>query len=200
MSRLTFNKKICQNILLLTTDKNFINDINKIRKQFKIPEKIYLYFESPKFETAVENLRKRYNLSKPHQYYLKVFILADYVNSKANNDYPFSPTLFLGRDKDKSLIIKLSPETTLKDIQMAWSVIEKRRNELLGYKPKKQSQRKNLKRDLYILELKNQGKPHKKIRDIINKKFNTTIGYEDISKIIQRLKNAKDEIVTPKET
>lgn len=109
-------------------------------------------------------------------------------------------------DAEQFVAIEIFPETTIKDIADNWSKIAKERDRLYGIKREREERTvraNNLERDLEIRNLRKEGKTYKEIASIINNKREKgakRIGYEDISKIIERLEKRANGLLTPKES
>jgi hypothetical protein len=109
-------------------------------------------------------------------------------------------------DAEQYVAIELFPETTINDITNNWERIAKERDRLYGIKRERDerfARRDNLERDLEILKLKKAGKTYKQIASIMNgqrKKGAKLIGYEDIPKIVERLKKRANNLMASKES
>ena len=210
----TIEKRIRQDIeLLLGVDEEFIEDVKTIRRKHKIPLEGTDYefpavdMTDETFVADVQMIRGKYNLSEAYADLLHMFIKSENIGNTYNANSlwhlrPFQLYDEEAKQDEKIVAIKLYPETTLKDIIDYWEDIEQHRNMLLelksGYENKRQTQRKNLKRDLYIFKLKKEGKKAIDITEIINKDerfMNQKISYQDVSKIVKRLKDEVDEII-----
>ena len=106
-------------------------------------------------------------------------------------------------EKEKIVVLALPPELTITEMQKNWKKISFKRDYYLreygNYKKiKKLSPKINLKRDIEIYNLKGGGKTAKEIVKIINKKYPGVIAYEEIPKIIKRLKDTAQKIITGK--
>lgn len=90
-------------------------------------------------------------------------------------------------EKQEYVTLNIRKNATSKDIQKVWSGIRKKLNG--DRKRKKESG--NMKRDLKILQLKEQGLKAKEIVALINSDENFAqhkIPYQEISRIVKRLK------------
>lgn len=101
--------------------------------------------------------------------------------------------LFWQEDKNfKKLCVEIFPETTIKDFQRYWPIIEEQQKKLEGYKEGRQKISNNFMRDKRIFELYNTGKTNWEIKDIINQEYrdkpHTILGYSDVAKVISRFK------------
>ena len=99
--------------------------------------------------------------------------------------------------------LKNYPDTTLKDIQDNWPNIKYHRDKILGRKLERKARIKNLERDLEILRLKREGNKASDITKIINndERFKKQkISYQDVPKLIKRLKEEARKNLPRKET
>jgi hypothetical protein len=186
---------------------------------------VVFYDQTPKFEVDRERIKKKFNLSDLYNIHLNFFLahgifvskpLGSYREPKAQDFYTIENYEFLEDEGllhdmksvyelpiKKRIVIEIFPETTIKDIQNNWPKISEQKNKLYGTENKKFNQRKCLDRDLQINELKKQGKTGKEITKIINadERFkNEKISYQDVSKIIKRLKEKSKKVAPHKET
>jgi len=234
--RITISDKIYENLCLLTANDDFLREALEIRKKCETiyesgvddesGEEVFIrYDEMPEFETDLERIKKRFNLSDLYNLNLRLFLSSGNFASKLGNSYrePNAQDFYVIDDYEflesenllhdiksvyelpikKRIAIEIFPETTIKDIQEAWSKISEQRNKLYGTENKKFNQRKCLDRDLQINGLKKQGKTCTEITKIINtdERFkNEPISYQDVSKILKRLKEKAKGITPPKET
>lgn len=211
----TIEQRIRQDLrILLTVNKEFNEDIKKIRIKNGIPEDSHktgfgsIDVNNKSFIQNIRELRGKYNLSEAYEYDLQILI----QNEKSDDIYELNffwhlkPFQYSDPENpyERFVAIKLYPETTLQDIIDYWPEIKERRNSMLNLKENiklRQDKRENLERDLYIFNLKKQKKTYKKIAEDIRKddKFNATkIYYQDVSKIIQRLKKEAKNITQGK--
>ena len=142
------------------------------------------------YSKAVSDLRLKYHLSPAYQTSLKDFIeQRDIISYSGLPEelWPFnvaSPS----NPKEKFTVIRLSPETTITELQKNWNEIRQAVVRLSDSKPLKASPRVNIARDLEIYQLRQDGTKDKEIASIINEKYpNKILGYQDIAKIIKRL-------------
>lgn len=182
------------------------------------------YSMMPEFYEDIEKLRRKFNLSgiydMPLQYYVQGFKGELYTS-----DLPMHPVPQLipefdwlpvvvnetgdeeivrarlfpeqGWEDREHVMVELFPETTLKDFVNNWDRISKKRDELFGVmseKSKRTDRSENLERDLYIYRLKKQGKKCMEISRMIG------ISYQDVSKVIKRLKERAKRNMPNKET
>ena len=115
-----------------------------------------------------------------------------YTSEETGNDEIHYPSNW---DDEQFVAIEIFPETSIKDIVANWDKISKKRDSLYGINNKKTERlmrSDNLERDLEVLKLKKQSKTGKQIALTINSddRFSNgkPIGYEDVPKIISRLK------------
>ena len=212
---------IKQNIeLLLTFNDDFKNDLVLVRKKLLPLEKKAFYQiktisryeidydDQIKYYRATQKhalkIRKKYNLSSVYQNNI-VWFLGDskiyqldremkwkYMPFKVNS--PRNP-------KEKIVVMPLFPESNITDIKKYWKNISNKKNNLYSeiyktVKNKKIVTRKNFKRDIEIYKFQQSGDKAKEVTKKINKKYpNAKIQYQDVSKIIQRLKNLAEQLV-----
>ena len=183
--------------------QGFKDDIEKIKSKFKLSNlydlHLNLFLSS---ETEVPNLSLAYLNRKTIS---KTKLEAVY----AVENYEFIEDAELWDEKltygtipvKKKIVLEIFPETTITDIQKAWPEIIKQREQMYNIKNEKFSSRKWLGRDLYIYELYKQGKTCTQIKDIINVderfKSKDVFSYQNVSKIIKRLKDGA-KVITPR--
>ena len=123
---------------------------------------------------------------------------------ECGNEMVFAPDEFK-RDHQK-VAIEIFPETTLNDFINNWDRITEQRDKLYGIKNRRDERfmkGKNIVRDLEIYNLKKQGRTGKEIKEIINtdERFkDEKISYQDVSKIIKRLKERSEKVAPYKKT
>ncbi len=203
--KFVFEAKIKQNLKLLMLDDDFFNDFEKSKrfthklsdyfariKSNKDTPKIINEYNNDLYEEIVKNFKK-YNLSSI--YYQAIFFLLTEeeglgdISLKKNSAMRFLIEQGHKNKHKDSFYLRLYPEITLKDIQNSWPAIEM----ILKYsairKTKERKRRRvNIKRDIEIYKLKKLKKTNKQIAEEINKKYSGVIGYEDVPKIIKRIK------------
>lgn len=173
--------------ILLATNQALFDDIKALQNKFNMPwkkeitteEYFYLHQETAK-------LRKKHKLSEAFDFPLLEYLAKGKLKETEEKSYLpfFTENRLTG---ENYLVIQIFAETSIKDLQKAWPEIKKKRESLLEIDFKKRAKRKKLERDLRILELKKQGKKSVEITQLIKQEFSERIGYQDISKIIQRL-------------
>jgi hypothetical protein len=214
-SYFTIEQRIRQDLrILLAVNKEFKEDIIKIRIKNGIPEKGYqegygvIDENNESFIQDIRELRGKYNLSEAYEYDLQILI----QNEKAVDIYELNFFWHLKpfqysdpkNPYERFVAIKLYPETTLQDIIDYWPEIKERRDSMLNLKENiklRQDKRDNLERDLHIFNSIKQKKTYKKIAEDIGKdsRFKgKNIHYQDISKVIQRLKKESKNITQGK--
>ncbi|MFZ2154230.1 MAG: hypothetical protein WAV16_03300 [Candidatus Moraniibacteriota bacterium] len=200
--KFTFGERIKQDILLLTVSDDFMLDVEKMNKKYNLPvqakdrdsEGVALISNDKNFNKDFDKLRKKYNIPESHTMALGIFLETKDINF---NDDSFYNLIHLNpwtklQEKENCVMLKIYPDTTRKDIQNNWHRIKIARDKLLNRDIIKKVRIENLERDIEILNLKRSGKSAKEIAFLINKdkRFKKiTLGYVDIPKIIQRLKN-----------
>lgn len=176
------------------------------------------YDDTTDYQKDIKKLRDKFNLSQQHHLSLGVFCRSKKKMPKLENvPRKLTPKKLLclnpgildilaeNNEKisvkdvyemaDEKVVLEIYPETTSKDVAKVWSEIAKNKKQLFGNQTKKKVRRKNIERDLYIWKLKKQGLSNRKIMEKVNhnKKYNQTIiGYNDVSKILKRLKPPKE--------
>lgn len=209
----TFSERIRQDILLLSINEDFSASVDEIRSEFNIPESnsevdyddTLLIHSNKEFTEELGQLMKKYCLPESHEFALTDYILYDNIdvnNNYAENFWHLNPNIKTAGE-DNCILLKIYPNTTLKDIQRNWAIIKKAKDQILKQPLERKKRCENLERDILIHKLRNKGKKMKDIAKIINddKKFNTQLlTYEEIPKIIARLKEKAKTIIPPKET
>jgi len=172
--------------LLGSINLEFDYDIYRIYEKCKFKDSNLGYSVLPKyqaeFKAMVKALAVKYKLSA-----LSFRVLSDYI---LNKNFRFIETPnFLLSDNGDSIVYNIYTDTTINDILNDWPKIKKLQEKIYGRKIKKRYPLKNFHRDFNILFLHENGITNKKIYKTINKKFpKTTISYDDIPKIIERLR------------
>jgi hypothetical protein len=211
----TIEQRIRQDLrILLAVNKEFNEDIKKIRIKNGIPEESHkagfgsIDKNNKDFIEDIRNLRGKYNLSEAYEYDLQILIQNEQSDDiyELNFFWHLKPFQYSDPENpyERFVAIKLYPETTLQDIIDYWPEIKERRNSMLNLKEDiklRQDKRGNLARDLYIYALKNKKKKYDDIARIIRKddRFNgKDIYYPDVSKIIQRMRKEAKNITEGK--
>lgn len=187
------------------------------------------YDDTAEYEQDIKELRNKYNLSEQYSLWLQLFCDREEDVVKLHKmDYSLEPIVeslkclknyeglceFISQGEDFTIkdiyreiehciAIRIYPETTLKDIIRQWDEIAKQRDNLYGVSVERKVRLENLVRDLYILKLSRQGKTCSEIAKIINKdeRFkNQQTSYDEVSRIIIRLKQRAKRIVPSKKT
>jgi len=195
-------------------NKKFKEDIEKIRLKNGMPKDGYktryggVDHTNESLVSDIRELRGKYNLSEAYEYDLHILIYSEQAEDiyELNFFWHLKPIQYADPNNpmEKFVVIKLYPETTLQDIIDYWPDIKERRDSMLNLKDNiklRQSKREKLERDLYIFSLHYRKMKHDKIAEIIRKdeRFNkTNIYYQDVSKIIQRLKKEAKNITQGK--
>lgn len=199
----SFQDRMKQDIKLLTTNEQFLADVQELRNNYGYPKNFKSngewdeYVESldyKNFEKDENILAKKYFIPESH-----LFEFCRYVES-GNFDYDSSSWyMFLhlnpgyimdnARDED-GIFLKIYPDTSLDNIRESWPIIKLYRDKILNRNIERKVKIENLERDLEILRLKREGKKAIEIRDIINQDDrykNQKITYQEIPKLIKRL-------------
>lgn len=141
----------------------------------------------------MDSLMAKYKINSLYLEIFKIFLntnrlfLEQFKSFNPNGAYFFTTR---DVDNEKIMAIRIYPETTTDDILAEWSEIEARRDQFLGFNLPKYSERKNIDRDLRIMQLKSLNKNSKEISYIIKEEFksNQIITYQDINQVIFRIK------------
>ncbi len=188
------------------------------------------YSQTNNYQKDVEELRDKYKLSRLYQFPLYMFcdgkgempdlrsLKGLWKTDKLERVYtlkdpgvlidwaeidPSFPLKAIESQLESHVVLKIYPETTKKDFIEAWPKISKERDRLFGIESIRNSKRANLTRDLFIHKLKNKGKTCVEITKTINgdERFKKQkISYEEVSKIIQRLKKRAKRLGATKKT
>lgn len=184
----------------------FDKDIYKLMRKYNLSG---LYKTPLKWYFQLSKFPEIHKLKYPHHLIPELIPRFDYFEVETDepgelkiergNIYPYE-----GWEEEEHVMIEIFPETKLKDFVKNWKEISKKRDELYGNISKnaeRTAKSENLKRDLEILRLKRQGGKAKEITKIINdnKNFND-IAYQDVSRIIKRLKERAKKNMPRKET
>jgi len=185
-------------------DKKFIDEIHKIQERKnnlgkkgnhddwkKIEEdskRVQRLIPINEFGYDLDQLREKYHLSSYYKNFVRTFLFFNCVDS-------FIPCgnlmLIEGKDEkgERFLYLQIFAETTTKDILREWKVIKYHQEKLRGYKEGRFKKVVKIDRNKRIVELAEQGKTEKKIKDIIEEEFpGEKPPYEYISKIKGRFK------------
>lgn len=213
-SKFTFEQRIRQDILLMTVNDGFMTDVKILQDKYDLPlnpDDCQEYSEEPEFYNSkgykkdIFNLQNKYIIPESHYPVLEYYVLHNNLNFKGSifdNFWHLNPDAQTA-GTENCVILKIYPDTTLKDIQEKWPQIKLFKDKLLNRQINKKVKIKNLERDLEIFKLKEQGKSLLDISKFINNdtKFNKVIlGYEDIPKIIERLKEMSKRNMARKES
>ncbi|QQS61529.1 MAG: hypothetical protein IPN70_01170 [Candidatus Moraniibacteriota bacterium] len=216
-------QRIYRHLLLLQAHDEFMSDVIKLRekggKLIKIIEEeedgdFPLYYEETQdFDKEVRELRNVYGLSEVYHFLFKSFVKWGRVHEILTKEsivrvetIPSDEEMREYIPFDQKIAIEIFPETMLKDIVNNWKKISQERDRLYKIKKRKMerfSQRDNLERDLAILQFRKEGKSAKEIVRLIAKNTsfkNRIIGYEEVPKIIKRLKQRAKDSLPSKET
>jgi len=164
----------------------FQDDVSRILQlcEFVEDRGAHEYYLPPeneaKFKNMVKSLAVKYKLSA-----LPFETIGDFIRDRLSifqgvRNFSLAPD-------GQSIVYKIYPDTTSKDVLNDWLEIRKLQEKINGQKIKKNYPVKNYFRDYEIFRLNEEGKTNKEIAGKINAKYpNTTINYDDVSKIIAR--------------
>lgn len=219
---MSLQKAIKQNIeTLLAVNNDFRNDVNLALEKLNplrlaVGEPVYkneeykpnhekdcaLYGENQKL---VRHIRKKYNLSNMYHHILTFYLEDKKLYDDFEKEISWKHLPFITKDpanpKEKIVALPLTPEFGIKEIQKIWKKIADKRDELYKeiYKTEnilKIKEKKNHNRDIEIIKLKKKNLSAIKITKAINNKYpNECIAYQDISKIVSRMKMRAKKII-----
>lgn len=86
------------------------------------------------------------------------------------------------------LSLQIDEDTTLEDIKEIWPDVMAHQERLIYRKQKKFQPIKNFERDKEAYDLKQSGKSYNNIADILSKKYDKAISYDDVASYIKRYK------------
>jgi len=188
---------------------------------------LFSYDDTPEFENDLKELMDKYNLPNIFHFPLKTFIVnsfllkPEYYSEIAPRLIPAieEPIFYTSEETGEDAVhfpknwgdeqfvaIEIFPETTINDISSNWDKIAEKRDFLYGIKRDKSERfvkSKNIERDLLIYKLRKEGKKYSEIKDIINgdiRFIDKKIEYQEVSKIIKRLKTKAEKKVPPKKS
>ncbi len=200
----TFEERIRQDLSLLTVNDEFFADFEAMSKKYDLPVKEDevdgdgrpWIMDNEDFHRDGDELIKKYNLPESHIFIFCSFLLNGHLNFILDTELWHLNPGMISANRENCIMLKIYPETTLKDIQNNWARIKKSKDRILNKKINKVVRIKNLERDLEILKLKRQYKKANEIARIINsdKRFSKElIGFADVSRIIKRLKELSEK-------
>jgi len=200
----TFAERIRQDLLLLMVNDEFLDDFEAMSKKYNLPimenevdeEGYPLIMDNKEFHNDGNELMKKYNLPESHGFMLDSFLISGNLNFVMDTGMWHLNPWVVSQNTDSCITLKIYPETTLKDIQNNWERIKKAKNKILNRGIIKTIRIKNIERDLEIFNLKRQGKKATEIARIINsdKRFTKgIIAFQDVSRIIKRLKELSEK-------
>lgn len=201
---LNFTKK---ELDLLKANHTFQKDIRIIRKKYAIPtlgiEKkakedanLVRYLQknttARKIKSDIDALLRKYNLAP----YFRDYIF-DYLGT---NDFDFGEPrgIKVSTKKDPNgntrIFIEIFADTTTKDIQKNWHIIEKAQKEANGFVSGRRRTYQNFERDKRVYELVCNKLPLKEITEIIKEEFGRKkLDYEEVHKIASRFRGHLDK-------
>ena len=204
-----FKDKIINNAILILASDKLNAEAKKIKKKHGIPEgginedniKDFKEEDIHACCNDVYKLKTKYNLPEPYFVPLMSIIVYSKLPSKELMDLitPFYLKVEEERDGNKSLYIKIYPETTGDDIKKNWAKIEEKKKKIYGYSPTKTSKRKRLYRDMQMKILHEKGHDPQSIAKAIGKVFhkqsknNILLQYNDVLSIIFKLRKRGNE-------
>lgn len=177
----TNRERVREEIKRLEQGKKFQEGFNLHRKFNK---------EAPinAFNIAIKNVLKKHKLPLTWLHSVQRYILfnsIDYMMLTGN------VTISQELDQDTNLVklsIGIDDSTTLDDVIKSWPRIKFHQKKLESYTKKKIQPIKNFERDQEAYNLKQSGKTYTEIADILSKKFDKIISYDDVASYIKRHK------------
>lgn len=208
-SKLSFEDKIKQGVLLLSTRDDFMSDIEALQKKYGFPvlpegrdengiPKHLMEIQEAMYED-IRTLRVKYKLSEAYQLALGVFVQESHVDANLHSDMWYLNPYFYPIEGKNCITLRLYAETTLDDIKKRWPKIREAQKLLGNSLSGRKNSRRNLARDLHISRLDKQGYSSKEIARQINKIYKSSkLGYQDVITILHRLKKKTGTISTKK--
>jgi hypothetical protein len=178
-------EKFEQKFRLIVQDPEFQRDVNLIRKKQDIDLENRHLIVSEKGD--IKPLLKKYKLSKEWRYILDIYILTGEFERMGD---PHAIELAFNRQK-KFAWMKIYPETTLREIKLAYKTIVK---EFKGGKIIKTRKAQNSERDIFILEMRKKGKNYKEIILLVKENYNELIDSGHISRLLEKMKKRRQSI------
>lgn len=140
------------------------------------------------FKNSIDQILKQFQLSKYYRDTMEAYLIG--------GKFTFLKTHNVGvvqeynKEKNGKLLLEIYPETTMKDVQVVWSIVESLQKKLHGYKDGRRRSIVNFERDKRIFELHNLGKSHKEIAYLVNEELQLKprLSYADVGKILARFK------------
>lgn len=206
-----FGKKVVNDLLLLGANEAYKTDIKRLSKKYNPPDEDDLsvdgkkeleFLQSPKSREMTKEyleMMDKYGMTELFDFLMQYIIekkhIVDIMQGKNIELDPNDAVEYLLSNsgikvvekKKEYLTLNIYSDTALKDIQQQWPEIK----ELLNKKAGRKKESKNLKRDLKILSLKNEGLRAMEIKNKINSDpdfGDQKITYQEVSRIIKRLK------------
>ncbi len=144
------------------------------------------------FNLDLDNLLKKYKLPPDLKNSIRYYLLADDMENMMLSS---GISISLKYDKEgvlKKIIPNIGANTTLEDIKAIWGQVKSYQKKLPYKRQEKLQPIPNLDRDLFILNLKKEGKSYEEIIDTIRNEYDVYLSHDEIYKIIQRLKKRMD--------
>ncbi len=203
--KFTFEEKIKQGILLLSTGDDFMAEIEVLQKKYRFPAKPEERDEqgAPKHLMEVQEemyadirlLREKYLLSEAYQIALGVFVQEGHLDCSLHSDKWYLNPHYYPTESRNCITLRLYAETTFDDLKERWPEIRKTQKLLGNALSGRKNRRKNLARDLHISRLYKLGYSSKEIARQINNIYKSPkLGYQDVITILHRLKKKIDAI------
>jgi hypothetical protein len=191
-------------LLAYETLKKDITELEQKYRPIIYDKKIDSYYaedfspEGGKYEELtndVKTVRQKYNLSPSFDRNIFYYIIHGdplFWSKAESGGTPFRDHWFPYRFNtgEEIMVVPIYPETAIRDIQKFWPLVIKAKHEFYGHSSERVIPRKNLDRDIEVFKLKQGGLKSKMIVEKINSQYpKQKISYQDISRIIKRLKS-----------
>jgi len=176
--------------IMFVLNPKFKDEIRDIRNDFDIDsdefdnwneetiKKFELLQENNSLDIRVEKFRKKAKLSKRWQDFLIHYVITGDV-LPSYDIYGLRLEIQETDEEEKEYLLHLTEETTLKDIIMAWPLIQKN----LKKNNKRKKPWKNFWRDYDIYKWADEGKTVNEIDGLVIKKYGKSLDYGNIVKI-----------------
>jgi hypothetical protein len=206
-----FGEKIVRDLLLLGANDEYEADMKRLLKKYNPPsdknqtidgKEELEFLKSPKSREMTKEyleIMDKYGLAALFDFLINYLFekghIANIIQGKnikfdsqeLVNNLLLNSGIKVEDKKEEYITLNVYSDTTIKDMQKNWPKIK----ELLNKKVGRKKESKNLKRNLKILSLKNQGLKAKEIVEKINSNpefKNQKISYQEVSRTIIRLK------------
>lgn len=170
------------------------NILNKSNKSYKNNTRLLDQVPVNAFNINLDNLLKKYKLSPDLKNSIRYYLLADDMENMGFSSGVSISSKYDNKDGFLNKItLNIGANTTLEDIKAIWGEVSSSQKKLPYKRQEKLQPIPNLDRDLFIFNLKKEGKSSKEILKILQNEYDIySMSYDDINKIIQRIKKRMD--------